>query len=211
MKTCKAIIALCCVLTLNACSPTIYKSNNFESSKETVKTVAILPFSVSNSGTRLPKGTTAETLKESQRKTGYDIQSNAYSWFLQRQKNYIISFQDVDRTNALLNTAGKNYDDISLMDKGELCKLLNVDAIISGKATLSKPMSEGAAVALGLLVGAWGTTNRTTTTLTIHDGKSDLLWKYDFAASGSIGSNSESLVNALMRNASKKFPYKVKK
>lgn len=191
-----------------SCGPTIYKAANFDDSKDKIKTLAILPFDVSIDAKRLPKGTTVETLKESQEKTGYDIQSNAYTWFLQRQKDYTVTFQDIDKTNALLKKANITYDNIALQDKGELCKLLNVDGIISGKATMSKPMSEGAAVAIGLLAGAWGSTNKTTTSLTIHDTKGSLLWKYDYEASGSVGSSSESLTKALMKNASKKFPYK---
>ena len=72
-------------------------------------------------------------------------------------------------------------------------------------------MSEGAGVAVGLLVGAWGNTNKVNTTINIHDGKSgDLLWKYDYEASGSVGSSTTRMVDALMKNASKKFPYTAK-
>ena len=175
-----------------------------------VHILAILPFNVSIDSKRLPKGTTIETLKESQEKTGYDIQNNSYTWFLQRLKEYTITFQDVDKTNALLKKSNITFDNIALQDKGELCKLLGVDGVISGKATMSKPMSEGAAVAVGLLIGAWGSTNHTTATLTIHDVSGGLLWKYDYNASGSVGSSAESLTTALMKNASKKFPYKKK-
>ncbi len=193
---------------LSACGPTIYKAAEFEKSKGTIKTIAIIPFNVSIDSKRLPKGTTIETLRESQQKTGYDIQGNSYTWLLQRQKDYSISFQDIDKTNATLKKANISYDDIFLQDKGELCKILGVDGIISGKATMSKPMSDGAAVALGLLAGAWGSTNNTATSLTIHDTNGTLLWKYDYDASGSVGSSAESLTKALMRNASKNFPYK---
>ena len=208
MTKMKATAALMLLTILSACGPTIYKAANFDNSKATVKTLAILPFNVSIDSKRLPKGTTIETLKESQEKTGYDIQSNAYTWFLQRQNKYSITFQDIDKTNALLKKANILFDNIALQDKGELCKMLGVDGIISGKAIMSKPMSEGAAVAVGLLVGAWGSTNKTATSLTIHDTKGALLWKYDYDASGSVGSNAESLTKALMKNASKKFPYK---
>lgn len=210
MKTIKTISVIIFLATLISCGPTIYKASNFESSKATIKTLAILPFNVSIDSKRLPKGTTIETLKESQEKTGYDIQNNAYTWFIQRQKDYSINFQDVDKTNALLKKNNISYEDIALQDKSELCKFLGVDGIISGKATMSKPMSEGAAVAVGLLIGAWGSTNKTTTTLTIHDTQGGLLWKYDYDASGSVGSSAESLTKALMKNASKKFPYKSK-
>lgn len=208
MTKIKTTTALLLMTIFTACGPTIYKAANFDNTKAKIKTLAILPFNVSIDSKRLPKGTTIETLKESQEKTGYDIQSNSYTWFLQRQKDYSITFQDIDKTNALLNKANITFDNIALQDKGELCKLLGVDGIISGKATMSKPMSEGAAVAVGLLVGAWGSTNKTTTSLTIHDTAGSLLWKYDYDASGSVGSSAESLTKALMKNASKKFPYK---
>jgi hypothetical protein len=76
--------------------------------------------------------------------------------------------------------ANISYADIALQDKTELCKLLGVDALISGRATLSKPMSEGAAVTVAILAGGWGSTNKTATTLTIHDASGELLWKYDY-------------------------------
>jgi hypothetical protein len=207
--TTKILVAVFSILIFSSCGPTIYKANNFESSKRTMKTIAILPFTVSVDSKRLPKGITVETLKESQQKTGYDMQNASYTWFLQRQKNYSVTFQDVDKTNALLQKAKIPYDSIGFQDKGELARLLGVDGVLTGKATMSKPMSEGAAVTLFLLAGAYGSTNKTTVTLSIHDSKADLLWKYDYVANGGIGSSSESLTKALMKNASKNIPYKL--
>ncbi len=43
--------------------------------------------------------------------------------------------------------------------------------------------------------------------MTIHDTSGLLLWKFDYEASGSIGGSSEKLTKALMKKASKKFPY----
>ena len=100
---------------------------------------------------------------------------------------------------------------MQIKDRSELAIILNVDAVMQDKARMDKPMSEGAAVALGVLFGAWGATNKVETTINIHDGKSgNLLWKYDYETSGSVGSSSTKLVDALMRNASKKFPYQAK-
>jgi len=196
------------LLLLASCGPTIYKSGNFDASRAKVKSVAILPFTVSIDAKRLPKGMNIETLKNSEEKTGYDIQSSAYTWLLQRQEKFTVTFQDIDKSNAIIKKAGITYQDITLTDKAELCKLLGVDAIISGKTTMSKPMSEGAAIAVGLLVGAWGNTNKATAALTIHDGTGDLMWKYDHDFGGSVGSSAEALTTQLMKNASKKFPYR---
>ncbi|MEP6675253.1 MAG: hypothetical protein ABJA78_08855 [Ferruginibacter sp.] len=203
-------IVVLTTLLFTSCGPTIYKSENFKDSKSTVHIVAILPFSVSIDSKRLPKGQTIETLRDAQQKTGYDIQNNVYTWFLHRQNEYSVTFQDIDKTNAILTKANITYDNIIMQEKGELCKLLNVDAVISGKAVMSKPMSEAGAIAVEVLVGFGGATNKTDVTLTIHDIKSSLLWKYDHQVSGSLGSSPEKLTNALMRNSSKNFPYKKK-
>ncbi len=210
MTKIKTALVLSFMTIFSSCGPTIYKAANFETSKSTVKTLAILPFNVSIDSKRLPKGITIETLKESQEKTGYDMQSNSYTWFLQRQKEYSTTFQDIDKTNAILKKTNITFDNIALQEKADLCKLLGVDGIISGKATMSKPMSEGGAIATAVLLGGFGSTNKTATSLTIHDMTGGLLWKYDYDASGSLGSNAESLTKALMKNASKNFPYKKK-
>ncbi|HNG05865.1 MAG TPA: hypothetical protein PKU98_05140, partial [Saprospiraceae bacterium] len=97
-------------------------------------------------------------------------------------------------------------DDLS--SKSKICKLLGVDAVISGRSSMSKPMTEIAAVAVGLISGAWGPTNSISNVLTIHDMKAKLLWKYDHNASGSVLTSPDSLIKSLMKNASRKFPFK---
>jgi hypothetical protein len=197
---------------LTSCGPQIYQAKTFEQVKSEHKTVAILPFDAVTKYRKLPKGMTEESIKESNEATGYAVQGHSYSYFLKQyaKNRYTIEFQDVDKTNALLNKAGLTYNDLNMMDKSEICELLNVDCVISGKVTMSKPMSDGAAIAIGLLVGAWGPTNETNVSMTIHDKKeASLLWKYDFVAKGSIGSSSEQLTKALMKNVSRRFPYKI--
>ncbi len=170
-----------------------------------------MPFEVTIESRRLPKGVTAEMVQDQQRDYGYGIQSDVYGYLLKQMSKdkYTVNFQDVSKTNSILSSYGISYEELRLKSKDEICQLLGVDAVVSGKATMSKPMSDGAAIAVGLLVGAWGSTNSVNTTITIHEGNAgDLMWKYDYAASGSVGSNRQSLTNALMRNSSKKFPYK---
>lgn len=201
-------------LLMLSCGPKIYQSENFSTALAKHKTVAILPAQVT---TQLrpneARKVTQEQIDDLTMKTGYDIQEKMYGWFLRRADkfNYTVTFQDVTKTNALLKDAGISYNDLKTTDRVKLAKLLGVDAVLQDRTNMEKPMSDGAAVAVGLLVGAWGPTNKVQTTINIHDGASgDLLWKYDYEASGSIGSSSTRLVDALMRNASKKFPYSAK-
>lgn len=198
-------------LLLTACGPQIYKSTQFDAALARHRSVAILPAEVI---TRLrpneAKKITPEQLEQMNEKTGFAIQDKMYSWFLRRSDKfqYTVTFQDITRTNALIKQAGISYKDIGTYDRAELAKLLGVDAVLQNRSSMDKPMSDGAALALGVVFGVWGNTNQVQTTINIHDGNSgELLWKYDYLASGSVGSSADNLVNALMRNASRRFPY----
>jgi hypothetical protein len=208
------LLTVTLVGVLMSCGPKIYKSASFDNALAKHKTVAVLPADVTvqlrpNEAKKL----TTEQIADMAQKTGYDIQDKMYSWFLRRSDKfqYTVSFQDVNRTNALLKDAGITYADLATKDRAEIAKILKVDAVLQNRSRMEKPMSEGAAVAVGLLVGAWGNTNKVETTINIHDAQSgNLLWKYDYEASGSVGSSTTKLVDALMRNAAKKFPYSAK-
>ncbi|MBL7742122.1 MAG: hypothetical protein JNN00_01485 [Chitinophagaceae bacterium] len=215
MKKVKILLPfLSLTLFVLSCGPKIYKSSEFDGALARHKTVAILPADVTmqlrpNEAKKL----SSEQIADLTQKTGFDIQDKMYSWFLRRSGKfeYTVNFQDVNRTNALLKNAGISYQDLASKDRAEIAKILGVDAVLQNRSRMEKPMSEGAAVAVGVIFGAWGNTNKVETTINIHDGKSaGLLWKYDYEASGSVGSSTTKLVDALMRNASKKFPYSAK-
>ena len=211
----KCILPLILILFIASCGPKIYKSNEFDDVASKHKIVAILPADVTISlRPNAAKKMTAEELEKNRESTAYAIQDKMYSWFLRRSDklNYTVKFQDVSKTNSILKEAGYSYTDIRTGSKEKLAKLLGVDAVISNMTRMDKPMSEGVAVAVGILIGAWGSTNNVNTTINIHEAKEgDLIWKYDYVAQGSVGSSPENLVNALMRNASRKFPYNEKK
>ncbi len=160
---------------------------------------------------KLPKDYTLEMKRDAENAEAYNFQQELYFQFLKRQEKgeYTVEFQDVDKTKALLSKATITNRDLSRYTKEELQAILGVDALVSGTIHRSKPMSTGTAVVLGVLFGAWGNTNEVNVSMNIHDGASgDLLWKYDHKASGSVGSSSEGLAQSLMKNISKKFPYK---
>ena len=91
-------------------------------------------------------------------------------------------------------------------------KILGVDAIISGTYETNKPMSEGASVALGLLIGFWGSTNSAVVNMNVHNANDGvLLWNYNKKVRGSLGSSPEDLINKLMRKASRRLSYTKKK
>jgi hypothetical protein len=188
---------------LSSCAKIFY-SPDAHSLAQNQKVIAIIPPTVSIAAN---KKVSAESLKEQQKTESINFQKEMYSWLLKRKMQGKISqeIQDLETTNAMLKKAG--YPEIPLTTS-ELCQTLSVDGIMSSNYSLSKPMSEGAAVAVAVLVGVWGATNEVAISLSINDcPNKKLIFNYDHKFSGSIGSSPARIVDALMRQASKKMPY----
>lgn len=211
VSTLGATVLVLFSLLLTACGPTIYLAQDFRSYAPRHKTVAILPADVTMQlRPNQAKNTSAEQQRDMESKSALDFQEKIYAWLLRRsqQRGYTVQFQDVRQTTARLRESNIPFNELRTHTPQELAKLLGVDAVLTTSVHTSKPMSDGAAVAVGLLVGAWGATNQANITVNINEAEAGkLLWKYDFVAAGSVFSSSESIVDALMRNASKKFPY----
>ncbi|MAO38023.1 MAG: hypothetical protein CMP12_19335 [Zunongwangia sp.] len=186
----------------------LFEHPDFETIAKDHKSIAIIPFSAKVSlRPKQMKEITAEQLKEMEMHEGQSIQTAMYSWFLKRRKRgkLLIEVQDPNTTNAILN---KNEIDLSVTTPKELATLLNVDAVITGKFETDKPMSDGASLALGLLVGFWGTTNSATVNMSINNAEDGvLLWNYNKRVAGSLGSSNDQLINKLMRKASRRLAY----
>ena len=207
MRFTKQLLPFVFVLVLFSSCAKIFYSPDAYKLAHNQKIIAIVPPSVSIAASRKVD---AEALKEQQKTESLNFQKEMYSWMLKRsgQGKITQEIQETETTNALLKKAG--YPENPLTN-AELCEALGVDGILTSNYSLSKPMSDGAAVAVALLVGAWGTTNEVHVSLSINDcSNKKLIWNYDHKYSGSIGSSPARLVDALMRQASKKMPYMVK-
>lgn len=206
-----ALVMLASTL-LTACGPKIYLANDFGAYAPKHKVVAVLPAAVTMElRPNQAKRTSAEQQRDVEFKTGLDFQERIYAWLLRRsqqQRGFTVQFQDIMQTNAKLRESGIPFEELRAHSPQELAQILGVDAVLTTNVRTTKPMSDGAAIAVGVLVGAWGATNQANITVNIHETQEGkLLWKYDYLAAGSVGSSTENMVNALMRNASKKFPY----
>ena len=166
--------------------------------------IAVAPPKVSIAARKKVDG---DALIEQQKTESINFQREMYSWMLKRKMQGAVSveIQDVETTNALLSQAGINEGRI--ISPTEMCQILGVDGIMTSNYSLSKPMSEGAAIAVGLLVGVWGATNEATVSLSIHDfGTKKMIWNFDHKLSSSLSTPAR-LVDELMRQASRKMPY----
>ena len=199
----KNLIIIAILIIVSSCA-SVYITPEGQSKADKHQNVAILSPKV---GFKANKRIDAEALKESQRTTSLDIQSEIYKWMLKRktQGRILINIQDVEETNVLLNR--NNFDGYNLTTS-EICKILNVDAVLYSNFNIDKPTSQGAAVVVGVLFGVGLQTNKATAALSIKDCQSNsMIWNYDHKFSGGLGSSSEQLVDNLMRNASKRLPY----
>jgi hypothetical protein len=191
------------VFFLGACAKIFYAPDAYSRAQKQ-ETVAIVPPTVSIAAGKKIDG---EAIKEQQRTESVNFQREMYSWLLKRKKQGKIlqEIQEPESTNAILFNAG--YPNKAFTPT-QLCEILGVDGILSANIQLTKPVSEGAAIALYALFGAYSTTNEIHASLSIHDfaGKK-LLWNFDQKFAGTMGSTPAQLVDLMMRKASKKMPY----
>jgi len=189
----------------------LYENPNFDAIAKNHKIIGVIPFKATVTlRPKQMKEMTTEQLAKMEKSEGEGIQSAMYSWFLKREKrgDLSVKIQDIATTNAKLKRAGITIENYEEYTPKELAIIMEVDAIIMGTFETTKPMSEGASVALGLLVGFYGSTNKAVINLFIYNGEDgDLLVNYNKALSGSIGSSTDDLVNILMRKASRRVSY----
>jgi len=198
-------LAVISALVFSSCAKIFYSPDAYTLARDQ-KIIAIMPPTVSIAAN---KKIDAAAMIEQQKTESINFQKEMYSWMLKRkmQGSIMQEIQEVETTNALLKKAGFPENPLT---SAELCSVLGVDGIMTSNYSLSKPMSDGAAVAVALLVGAWGSTNEVIVSLSINDCMNKkLIFNYDHKYSGSLGSSPARLVDALMRQASKKMPYMI--
>ncbi|WP_159946673.1 hypothetical protein [Polaribacter septentrionalilitoris] len=194
----------------------LYENPKFDEIAKNHKSIGILPFKATvKLRPKQMEKMTPEQFKRLEINEGKSIQVAMFSWFLKRKKRgklTSIEVQDPTKTTALLRKKNITQEKLSEYTPEELAKILGVDAIISGTYETSKPMSEGASVALGVLIGFWGTTNSAVVNMNVHNATDGiLLWNYNKKVRGSIGSSPDDLINKLMRKASRRLSYTKKK
>ncbi|HLV62073.1 hypothetical protein [Galbibacter sp.] len=186
----------------------IYQSEQFEELSKDHKTVAILPFKA-----RLElenQNLTSEQLESLQEKEGYEVQNALESYFLKlhKRKDYRVSFQDIKNTNAILAKNDISEKNIDIYTSQQLCKILDVDAVISGDLTLKALISKGVSTDFDLISFLSGTSDYGRIAIKLSDGETGkLLWKYEKVINRKSGKNTYDIIEAMMRKSTRKFPY----
>jgi hypothetical protein len=197
--------------TVSSQTKEIYVNPAFSELTKTHEKLAVLPFkAIIKLRPKEMERMTPEQFSQLQKDEGIAVQSAILSYLLKRkeQHDFKISFQDMNTTNALLAKNNVDQSNIDTFTPKELAEILQVDGVVTGILMTDKPMSDGASLAMGVLVGFYGSTNSGKCTISINDGATgELLWKYDKTLARSLGSDTNTIINAIMRKASRQLPY----
>ena len=158
MKKIFTILSLSLAITATAQfegAKQVYEAPNLTAIVNTHKTVAILPFEAKITYRKQPKNFNLEANQEQERTMSRNIQSSMYTFLLRKRDNYIVTFQDVEKTNTLLKKAGM-LDKLDEFTKDEIAKALNVDAVLGGRFETEQTKSEAGAIASAVLFGGFG-------------------------------------------------------
>jgi hypothetical protein len=171
------------------------------------KTVAILPFKVTIGYKRLPKGFDAEGNRLEELKNGINMQQGMFTYLLRKSEEYTVSFQDVERTNALLKKAGV-FDKLDETLQDSLSKILGVDAVIKCSYAYEKTGSEAGAIAKTLVFGVGGSTASGDLTMQIYNGADgNLMWRFYKQMNEGVFSSGNEMMERMMRKVARNFPY----
>jgi hypothetical protein len=172
------------------------------------KVVAILPFEAAITYKRPPKNYSEEANRNEEINIAKNLQQSMYTYLLRKSDKYSVSFQDVDRTNALLKSKGV-FDKINELTQDSIAKLLGVDAVIKCRYAYEKTASEAGAIAKTLLFGgAGGKTGSGGLTMQIYNAANgELLWRFYKAMDDNVMGSTDQLMERMMKKVSRNFPY----
>ena len=172
------------------------------------RTVAILPFNATIAYKRMPKNFDAEGNKAEEKAMSTQMQQGMYTYLLRKSENYTVSFQDVERTNALLKKAGV-YDRLNEMTQDSICAILNVDAVVKCNYEYQKTGSEAGAIAKTVLLGSgFGKVASGSLTMQIYNAnEGELLWRFYKEMNEDVTGSANQVMERMMRKVSRNFPY----
>tara|TARA_Y100001968_G_scaffold62916_1_gene53653 strand:- start:1217 stop:1891 length:675 start_codon:yes stop_codon:yes gene_type:complete len=198
-----------------------YEAPGAKEAVKSHKTFAVLPFQFIITAKK-PKKMTQEEFEENTKNAERDGRTSCQAAFASRilkkmQKGKIVAqLQPVARTNALLSRGEVTGTDIgsSKYLPEELCEILGVDAVVMGNVESAKLLSTGAAIGLKVaskFVPGLGriSSGKSSADLSLYDKDGQLLWNWATRElkTSDIGSNTDDLIDYLMKRATKKFPY----
>lgn len=201
------LLALLTISITAVAQKQIYETENLTEIIAKHKKVAILPFKVAITHRKQNEALNAEFNKQQEETMSTSIQSSMYTFLLRKRKDYTVEFQDVEKTNILLKRAGI-IDKLEDLTKDEIAKILDVDAVISGKFENEQTRTDKQARNNVMWLGTGGKTGSGTLTMVLNEGKSgEMIWRFYKTMDDNYRKSTDDLVESMMRKLSRNFPY----
>ena len=137
-----------------------------------------------------------------------NLQAEIYDWLQRRRFENKLAVDIIDLDECNIRLASISELELSGMKTSEICKLLNVDALLSSNFILEKPVSWESAKAFAKLTQSDLSTNRIKVELALHESEySDVNWSFNKDVEGSNDITYKQLVDKILSKAVKKMPY----
>lgn len=185
----------------------IYESAKFDELAAEQQTLAILPFLTN---LELDEELSKKELNELEEREGYAVQNALETYFSKRRKKkkFVVDFQNAKDTKAILSQNEISYENIDVYTVKQLSEILGVDGIISGNIDLTILLSKGIPTDFSILDYFSGDSDYGRIGIKISDGGTGkLLWKYEKKINKKSGKNTNDLIDKMMKQAARKFPY----
>ena len=194
--------------------------DNIDNYNDSVKTMAIMPFSLNVGRNGLKTDTSALMEKKASIRKSFLLQRNLYKWFEINKKRCKIIFKDTNTTDSLLQKTGLPFDELFRLNEGALCKYLGVDAVIyctirmsnpgfnSDSAFLSDVRTQSLTNSIGNDVISFKVGNTITYKLSVFDSTGKETWRHcTVKNANNSDNNSDGLLNAFLYYCYKKLPF----
>ncbi len=185
----------------------IYESAKFDELAFEHQTLAILPFLTNLD---LDEELSEQELKELEEREGYAVQDALETYFSKRRKKkkFLVDFQNAKDTKAKLSQNDISYENIDVYTVKQLSEILEVDGVISGNIDLTILLSRGIPTDFSIIDYFSGNSDYGRIGIKISDGNTGkLLWKYEKKINKKSGKNTNDLIDKMMKQAARKFPY----
>jgi len=212
------------ILFLSCADRSVYKSPDLGAQSLKHQTIAVLPVKITQTG-HVPKNVTEAEIKVANDKWSYVFQESLHSYILKQtsrnKKGQVVSFQALQKTNAILKEKGFTTEDLYSKAPEELAALLEVDAVLMTTLEKDKNFSDG--VAYGLAAGrtVLNVLSKNTVGLPgvnssdinmncyLYDaGDSKLLWKTYRTGGTDLPANVDGVIEYYSNWIAKKLPYR---
>ncbi len=199
-------------VVLSACSAQRdFLSDNFSKASTTHQRVAILPFDVQfeNPVNKNPNERTQRFFSQQEREASLDTQKELFAYAAKQvQKGrYELAFQDFTKTNSILATSGIRLEDIGKYDKGQMARMLGVDAVIWGQLQIVISRQDRFS-----MMPSYMGNDGVETNVNLYDAASgELLWKTNLKQRPNNRMDTpHQLTSQLIGQVAKHLPYRTK-